>query len=188
MNIKLSSALFSAILLTFIPEQAIANESVRIPLSSKSSTTCKGSIDSVKAELVKKGFFSPWKATGWARHMGTIQPKVVIDNSMIREGYFNYPSDRPQSVRFLLSGDLTKLSGLLSSRRLMTSLTARIISACDRVGLVEYASWWEPRQIVGYFPDNTVRPFTVSDSHDRPVKKPGRKVYYIQEWGYYFSP
>jgi hypothetical protein len=91
MNIKLLSALFSATLLTFIPEQAIANESVSIPLPSKSSTTCGESIDSVKAELAQKRFFIPWKTTDQRGGIRTIQPKVVIDDRNIREGHFNYP-------------------------------------------------------------------------------------------------
>jgi hypothetical protein len=190
MNIKLSSALFSAILLAFIPEQAIANESVSIPLASKSSTTCGGSIDSVKAELAQKRFFIPWKTTDRRGGFRTIQPKVMINDRNIRENHFNYPSDRPRTVRFLLSGDRAKLYvGFFNSPRLMTSLAARIISACDRVGLVEYAHWWEGYKPVGYFPDNTVRPFIISDSksHDRLVKTPTGKRY-VYEWGYYFSP
>jgi hypothetical protein len=86
--------------------------------------------------------------------------------------------------------DKTKLYvGFFNSPRLMTSLAARIISACDRVGLVEYVHWWEGYKPVGYFPDNTVRPFTLSDSksHDRLVKTPTGKRY-VYEWGYYFSP
>jgi hypothetical protein len=189
MNIKLLSALLASALLTVIPWRAIAKEPVSMPLPSQTNTTCGGSIDGIKAELAKKGYFIPWKTGApWNK---TIQPRVEINDNTIREYYFNYPSDRTRTVRFLLSGDSNKLYvGFFSSPRLMTTLAARVIAACDKVGLVEYVHWYEGYSPVGYFSDNTVREFTYTNSgrrdtpHTRTIKVDGgNTTKTLFEWG-----
>jgi hypothetical protein len=190
MNIKLRLALLASAFLMVIPWQAIAKEPVSMPLPTQTNTTCEGSIDSVKAELAKKGYFIPWK-TGAPWHR-TIQPRVEINDSKIREVYFNYPSNRTRMVRFMLSGDLNKLYvGFFNSPRLMTTLAARVISACNKVGLVEYAHWHQEYRGAGYFSDNTVREFTYTDTeridnpHTRNIKiNGGTKSKTLFEWGY----
>jgi hypothetical protein len=143
---------------------------------------CQATIDLVRSELSKKGFFVPVKnpppgADG--------RPKVKIDKSTIRENWYDYPAERTEAVIFVLG----EAVNLWSSPKYMATLASKIMTKCNNVGFVEFADWWEGSAIIGYFPDNTVRHFIwpPSDSFTRTVKTlQGDRTLY--KWGYYESP
>jgi hypothetical protein len=193
MNHRPSATFLAAVIFITLSRPVVANESVSIPLTVPANTTCGGAIDGVKADLAKRKFFIPWTSPRpWLKD---IQPKVEINDQSVQETYFNYPSARTRTVRFFLSGNSQKLyNGFFSSPRLMTTLAAGIISACDKVGLVEYVHWYEGYTPVGYFSDNTVRKFTYTDSgrRDTPYTRTipvngGKMTKRMFEWGYFYS-
>lgn len=170
---------------------AHSREPPQVKLPKNSSMSCEEVINSVKIDLVGRGYFIPWKTLGPQGKL--IQPQVLVDKNLIQKNYYDYPVDRSESVVFRLSGDMNKLySGLMSSPQLMATLSAQIMAECDQVGLVEFAHWFEGFKPVGYFPDNTARTFTwvdpgSSSPYERSVKTPeGSRV--VFQWGYYFAP
>lgn len=149
---------------------------------SEPKLSCQATIDLVRYELSKKGFFVPVKnppagADG--------RPKLKIDKSTIRENWYDYPTERTDAVIFVL-GETVNLH---NSPKYMATLAGKIIAKCNNVGFVEFADWWEGTAIIGYFPDNTVKEFAwpPSDSFTRTVKTlQGERTLY--KWGYYESP
>lgn len=131
------------------------SDGLMIYLSQNNKLTCQQSIDSVKAELVKRKYFVNYNHP----HSGLIKPKLVINNDGIKQGYYDYPKNRTKTVVFHLSGNFDAISDFLRSRKLMESFTARILSSCQDFGLVEYVHWYEGYVPVGYFSDDSVRTF-----------------------------
>lgn len=66
--------------------------------------SCEAAIASVKSSLAQRGYFIPWKVPG-----ASINPQVEFDNNSILNSYYDYPTDRTQTVVFRLSGDGTRL-------------------------------------------------------------------------------
>lgn len=171
---------------------SIAQASVAVSIPEASDTTsCSDAISSVEAELAEGGYYIPWQMPG--PNPRQIQPEVVISDDDIEMFYYGYPVERTQEVTFALSGDMNRLyQGIMSSPQLMSTFSAQIMAECDQVGLVEFAHWWEGAVPIGYFSDNTARPFTWIDldpngPHTRTAETShGRTVQY--EWGYYFAP
>lgn len=159
-----------------------------------SSSTCSEAIHNVEIALAEGGYYIPWENPIPSRP--TIMPEFRIDDSAIERSYYDYPSDRKQSVTFRLSGDSAKLyRGIMSSPQLLTSYTTQIMAACRQVGLVNYQHWWEGVVPIGYFSDGSVRPFEwVEFRRSGNGSEPGSPV--MREvngrpswrWGYYFSP
>ena len=153
-------------------------ESVRIP--QKSNLSCDKAIESVKQDLKKRGAFSEWK-------MGRqiIRPRVTWNAEPISKSYYGYPIDRPKAVTIGPSPEN------VSSPLPMTAMGARIMAACNQVGMVEFTVGVESRSPVGYFPDRTARVFKWVDmfgSHQRWDRLPNGSRQYLYEWGYYYSP
>jgi hypothetical protein len=180
----------STAVLTLPAAQAYSKEAAIAPLPAPSGISCENAINQVTADLAKRGYFIPWRISKPAPKL--IQPKVIRDQDSIREGYIGYPPGRPEAVVLSLSGDSTKLYvGLMSSPQLMANIGAKIMSACDQVGLVEFVHWWEGYVPVGYFSDNTARTFQQIDFRDpsrtRTVETShGSTTQY--QWGFYSSP
>jgi hypothetical protein len=195
---KFLAAIIGTIALLIPATTVGAKESV-VALPQKSSMSCDGSLKSVKAYLVKNGYFSLKSTT--RRSGEVLKSKIEIDKNRIRNNYYDYPVDRTELVSIHLAGNANKVLGtLMRSPRLMTNLGAQIISACDRVGMVEFsAPWEESLKPVGYFPDRTVRTFSWVESRDeheiKTSKYPHQKIVVtpkgsisIYKWGYYYSP
>ncbi len=175
---------------SFSPEVAYPDEPAIVQLPDENSNvSCGDAIAAVEADLARREYFIPWDPPITSK----ITPAVKIDKTVIQENYYDYPSERTETVIFKLSGDLNKLyQGLMSSPKFMATLSAQIMAECDQVGLVEFAHWWEGYVPVGYFPDNTARTFTWTDDHEsiahqRKIETPnGQRL--LWQWGYYFSP
>ena len=166
-------AFFGVTVLVAFPSLARSEELISVPLPEKSSLSCYQAIDSVKRELTRRGYFVPVKYRN-----EVIQPKVTVDKDEMQKTFYDYPSERTDTIIFHLSGEMDKLySGLMSSPHLMTVLSAKIMSGCEHVGLVEFAHWWEGSEYIGYFPDNIARPFTNVGARDAAP----------YQWGYYSS-
>ncbi|MBD2652862.1 hypothetical protein H6G45_05000 [Synechocystis sp. FACHB-383] len=165
-----------------LPIPAKGNDSWTFSPVKVSNETCQDAIDGVKSYLVKNKYFIPWKWEG-----GTVYPSVKLNDSNIREYYFDYPQERQSNLIFKLSGDFDKLyQGFLSSPQLMSDLAARIMGACPQIGLIDYNHWWEGGVPVGYFPDGTARTFIYTDFDSEFVRTTTNTTKF--KWGYYFSP
>ena len=146
---------------------------------------CNASIELVKSELAKKGFYRPWKQSYYnPPRIG--KPRVIIDRKKIGDEFYDFPPGRQIAVTFVLG----EIEGLFSSPMYMTKLASSIMAECTDVGLVNYAYWWEgPPASVGYFADGTAREFKVICTQCEP-KVPlepytqGNKI----KWGYTNSP
>lgn len=189
---SLSAFLVSAInVIGFLSLTSLAysKQPASVSLPGDSNISCEDSITLVKSDLSRKGFFVTWKNP----RSGAIgYPDVKFDNSTIREGYYGYPTNRTQSAVFVLG----EVANLYSSPKFMAIFASKIMAACNKVGLVEFAYWYEGSESVGYFPDNTARVFInlatdestdKQDSLTKTVKtlQGDRKIY---QWGYTFSP
>ena len=179
-NMKLLGPLLSsvALVLTLAGPAQSTRTSVAIPASS--NKTCQQAIDSVGRELASKGAFVPFEthvAPG-----GRVEPRVSIEDGL--NGSFSqyrrgYPNNRPQQVKFMLSGDANRLwNGVMASPQFLTTLASQIMAACPQVGKVSYHHWFEGYVPVGYFSDGTARAFSWVDFDDPRV----------DQWGYYYSP
>lgn len=167
---------------------AYSKQPASVSLPRDSTISCEDSIAIVKSDLSRKGFFVPWKNL---RSGAVGYPEVKFDNSMIREGYYGYPTNRTQSAVFVLG----EVANLYSSPKFMAILASKIMAACNQVGLVEFAYWYEGSESVGYFPDNTARVFinliTESDEKVDSLTKTVKTLQgdsRIYQWGYTFSP
>ncbi len=189
-----------ALLSMLVPSTAVfARETVTIKLPKKSNMTCQASIASVKGYLVKNGYFNPQRTTGLSGEI--LQSQIQIDKNRIRTSYFDYPVDRPELVEIYLTGNANKIfDGFKKSPQQMANLVGRIVSQCDRVGMVTFSAPWEEfYRPFGYFPDNTVRNFTWVEQRDETEIKTGKYPYvrlstsqngprYVYKWGYSYSP
>ena len=183
----ISRFLIPAILVLFfatLPTIAYSKEpeSVRIP--QKSNLSCDGAIESVKQDLKKRGAFSEWKI---GRQI--IRPRVTWNAEPISKSYYGYPSDRLKAVTI---GPLsTENRRSPSSPVPITAMGARIMAACNQVGMVNFTAGIESSFPVGYFPDRTARGFEWVDlfgAHQRSVRLPDGSSQNLYEWGYYYSP
>ena len=194
--LKLCSCSLSILLILaglFIPNLAIANQKQAIvEVPPKSRLSCDDAIANVKEYLTQRGFFVPWKSP----RGGTGNPQVKIDKNTIQRGYYGYPSDRTESIVFVLG----EVRNLYSSPKLMATLASQIMADCNSVGLVSFAYWWEGSANVGFFSDNTARTFIniyavrsreeeekLRATYSRTIKTPNGDRRQFQ-WGYYFTP
>jgi hypothetical protein len=144
-----------------------------VKLPAKSNLSCKQSIDNVKKDLVKRGFFRG--TVGYAPRGES--PKVSISKDFIQKAYKEYPPNRTETIYF----DTFFAKDLHNSPKLMATLASQIISQCNQVGIVTFISW-EEMFPVGYFLDNTVRTF-VDQSRGLPLGE--RPEGYVDfKWGY----
>lgn len=189
-----SKACFIAIgttVLSILPMSVDAREPVKADIPTSSSSSCNTVVNEVAAELEEKGYFVPWQTPQNQR----IEPEIKVSDDDISNGYYNYPTDRLRTVTFQLSGDMDKLyNELMTSPVFMSTRSAQIMAACPQVGLVEFQHWWEGVVPVGYFTDNTARPFqwieadyggSAGPHHRYTETSRGRTLQY--EWGYYSS-
>jgi hypothetical protein len=153
----------------------------------KSAQSCSDSQASVTSELRSKGFFIPYRVGQGSSRSRTIYPKLTLDDQQIQKYYYGYPQERTQALSINLSGDSTKLYvGLLSSPVYLSQLSARIMSSCPSIGLINFNHWWEGGVPVGFFPDGTARTFQYIEFRDKNhTARQGDVTQY--EWGYYFS-
>jgi hypothetical protein len=187
----LSKALFSTLAaIVLLPQIVSAKQPGVAQISETSRASCETAIASVKSSLAQGGYFIPWKI---GRRIASIKPEVVFDNNSISNTYYDYPTERTQTLVFRLSGNGTRLyQGLMSSPQLMATLSAQIMAGCKQVGLVEFVHWHEGYVPVGYFPDNTARTFIWTDLDRRSPNQrwirtaEGSRI--LHQWGYYFSP
>lgn len=146
---------------------------------------CNQAVESVKQDLSRRGYFSPANAFGRLRN-----PEVRVNNRFIVESFHNYPSARTTTVEFVLTDtNRNSISNLYNFPQLMTTLASQIINSCDGVGLVYFCYFIEGGVPVGYFPNNTIRPFTIfdpstPDSRIRPHYNSRNKTY---QWGYFYG-
>lgn len=174
---------------------AYSNESVSIAIPDDSSKSCVEAIDAIETELIERGFFEPWQIQ-YPNRVLPITPEVVTSATDIQNSYYNYPTNRPHSVTFKLSGDSGKLYGLLGSPQLLSIFGARIMADCTQVGLVNFDHWWEGGLPVGYFSNRTARPFAWRDllfvggelSLDGLPIRTSQDDRSLYPWGYYHSP
>ena len=168
----------------------LASPKLGMSLPNRSGESCGAAIDAVKLDLAQQGYFIKWKGI----RGNPIYPRTELNGGEIQGAYYGYPEDRTDTVTFFLAGDLTRLyKGLMSSPVLMATLGGRVMSACDRVGIINFSHWYEGYVPVGYFPDGTVRVFQWTDrrgsngQHQRQTETPeGTRIQY--EWGFYSSP
>ncbi len=157
---------------------------------SSSEGSCREAISVVENDLAEGGFYIPWQSDFPNQPM--ITPDVFIEDNRLPDSYHDYPSNRPQSVTFRLSGDSDRLyRGIMNSPQLLKSYTSQVVTACPRVGLVNFQHWWEGVVPMGYFPDGTIRQFewvssTPSESDSTYVR--GTDGEFRVLWGYYYSP
>ncbi|WP_157096808.1 hypothetical protein [Picosynechococcus sp. PCC 8807] len=146
-----------------------------VKAQSRPNEGCQKAITSVSEELATKGAFVPFNSPV----LGRVQPKVFLGNGNFSQEYYGYPTERPQKVRFRLTGDPEKIwYGVMSSPQFLTTLTSQITTACSQVGMVEYQHFYEGQILFGYFSDGTIQAFTWVNSDDSRLGK----------WGYYYSP
>ena len=154
-------------------------KSVRIP--QKSNLSCDGAIEAVKQDLKKRGVFSESKVDRRA-----IKPRVVWGAEPISNFYYGYPSNRLKSVMIIGLSTENRRSPLP-----FTAMGARIMAACNQVGLVNFTHRLEGVDPVGYFPDRAARLFKrvegMSSEHQR-VEMGNGSERTVFEWGYYSSP
>ena len=195
-NLFFSAAASMGVLLC-LQTTSYSNDSVSIEISPDSDKSCTDAINAVEAELVEKGFFSPWEGEIAPGRAVQVTPKVRMSESDIANAYYGYPTARPHTVHFDLSGEFNKIDTLLISPQLISILSAQIMADCHQVGLVSFNHWFEGGVPVGYFPDNTARPFTgvlwgrapgfisEEDIEIRTIETENgsRRLY---PWGYYF--
>lgn len=186
-SIYVFTLLTSAAALAAASGAAYSHEHVSAPLPQESDLTCNEAVDQAAADLAEKGFFVPWNEP----NVGQIEPEIAASDDNIQKFYYNYPPNRTQTITFGLSGDSTALyQGLMNSPQYMSTMAAKIMVECPQVGLVEFSHWWEGVVPVGYFSDNTARPFTWVDDvgfgSSEYTRQNGSTIQY--EWGYFFSP
>ena len=183
------SAVLVAMLVLF-GNDVSASPKLGVSLPERSGESCGSAIDEVKKDLAERGYFIPWKGTQGNR----IYPRTELNGGEIQEAYYDYPKDRTDTVTFFLAGDSMRLyQGLMSSPVLMMTLGGRVMSACDRVGMINFLHWYEGGVPVGYFSDGTVRVFQWTDrngsdgQYQRRTETPeGTRIHY--KWGFYSSP
>lgn len=163
---------------------SISAQTAIVPLPEDSSISCEESIDRVKAELSRKGFFVPLNS-----YPEKLEPFVKIDKNNIPQYYYDYPKDRTETVIFGL-GEVTNLH---SSPKFMATLAAQIMAECNSVGLITFAWLFEGGINVGYFPDRTVQIFTwidldLDDKEHLKVIETAKGQQVLYRWGYYYSP
>lgn len=177
------SIAFIALNLVFIDSAHSTRATVSIPASS--NQTCEQAINSVERELASKGAFVPYETD--VPQVGRVEPKVSIKNGNFSQSYYDYPTNRPQMVEFMLSGEMSRLAqGVMNSPNFLATSTAKIMAECPQVGMVKFRHWWEGFVPVGYFSDSTARTFTwvnPSDSNLRERRTRNGKY----QWGYYYS-
>jgi hypothetical protein len=169
---------FTTILFFIKPAEAQVSQ-----LPASSGASCQNVINLTKTELAKKGYY----ITFTSRRGEKIQPRILFDDIKISDGYYNFPASRVGVITFSALKDYPP-------DQLMASMSARIMADCPKVGLVQYAWFFEGLKPVGYFSDNTARVFKFlvysesgSHPHIRTIQT-GNGERQLYEWGYYFSP
>lgn len=172
-----------------------------IQLPKSTGKTCQQAIDFVKQDLLRRGYFSPYKIPGEPGVPSTgrvVNPSVSRNKNLIPESFYNYPANRTEAVVFVLTDAQagSSILALYDSPQIMATLAAQIIAACDQVGLVKFSYWFEGGIPVGYFPDNTVRVFTVFNPgtpeekmqpYQKTVNTPSGEERMLYQWGYDYS-
>lgn len=113
---KTLSFIIATAICTTTTNAAYSRATAVVPLPTNPGISCETGINSVTAELVKRGYFIPWSQRA-LNEIRLIRPEVLRSKN-IRESYFSYPSDRPEEVVIIVSGDPNKLiNELVSSPR-----------------------------------------------------------------------
>ena len=183
----ISRLLIPAILVSFFATLPMIvhskeREIVRIP--QKSNLSCDGAIEAVKQDLKGRGYFSEGKVGE-----RIIRSKFTQDSEHISTYYFNYPKNRTTRIVFSLSPRSGRSPEMVAPIPI-ASLSAKIMSACDRVGIVDFSHWEVGSMPVGFFPNRTARAFEWVDlfgAHQRSVRLPGGSRQNLFEWGYFYS-
>jgi hypothetical protein len=190
-KIRFSALLIIGVLgILFLPNPVKAEEKQTIvKLPPKSNLTCQQSIDKVKKDLVRRGFFVPYTAMRTKKNS-----EVLIDNTTIQKEFYGYPIGRTETVEFRLGN-----TDFFRSPILMSTLASQIIGDCQNIGMVYFGHWYEGGYYFGYFPDNTARSFVnlflplEEDSRSsEQFKRNSRKVQTPDgersqfQWGFYF--
>lgn len=135
------------------PSIAHANNRVSVALPEETEATCDETIQAVVDDLEERGFFVPWQEPTYGR----IEPVLDMTDDIVPRAYPNdYPEGRTVQVSF---GRMANEDNLFNSPQFMTTLAAQIMAECSQVGIVSFDSWWEGGLPIGYFSDNTARPF-----------------------------
>jgi hypothetical protein len=167
----------------FIDSAHSTRATVSIPASS--NQTCQEAINSVGKDLASKGAFVPHNTD--LPQVGRVEPKVSIKKGNFYQNYYDYPTNRPQMVEFILSGEMNRLSqGVMSSPNFLATSTAKIMADCPQVGMVKFQHWWEGFVPVGYFSDSTARTFTWINPYNSNLGE-ARTRNGKYQWGYYSS-
>lgn len=170
--------------LIFIDSAHSTRATVSIP--DNSNQTCEQAIDSVGRDLASKGAFVPHNTD--LPQVGRVEPEVSMKNGNFSQDYYNYPTNRPQMVEFMLSGEMNRLSqGVMSSPDFLATSTAKIMAECPQVGMVNFRHWWEGFVPVGYFSDSTARAFSWVNPYNSNSRE-ARTLNGKYQWGYYSSP
>lgn len=124
-----------------------------------SSINCDSAISSVESDLADGGYYIPWETS--LPYMPVVYPEVELSENEVSNSFYGYPPNRIDVIRFVLSGDSTKIyQGIMNSPQLMAAYTSQIVDACSSVGLVIFQHWWEESVQVGRFSDGSTRVFT----------------------------
>ncbi|MDV3002475.1 MAG: hypothetical protein N5P05_004130 (plasmid) [Chroococcopsis gigantea SAG 12.99] len=173
-----------------LPSQAQQIRTVKVNLPETTGIGCQATINNIKEELKRKGFFVPLRIKV-DKKFQIIEPYLKINNQSILEYYLGYPESRTESVVF----GLGETDSLYSSPVYMTSLAAQIFAECPTVGLVDFNWVYEGGVSIGYFPDNTARQFiNLSQAPELDMNKYTRTINTSKgqvlqfKWGYYLSP
>lgn len=194
---KLTVNFFKMSMLTILvvsmtqPISAIPKSQQKVVNLKPTSKTCEQAIDLVKQDLLRRGLFSPAQ-----RFTEIFNPTVTTEINFISENFYDYPSQRTETISFILTdeGDGTGYSNFSNSPQLMETLSAEIIAACQKVGLVYFGYFIEGGIPVGYFTDNTVRRFTLGDwvnncenlkPYFKTVNTSSGGTRELFKWGYY---
>jgi hypothetical protein len=178
------------ILIECIQIKSAQAKQIQVPLPKRSGVSCDETIKSVKADLIRQKYFLPWTYNPGARPY-KITPKIGFSKNDIRENYYDFPVGRENTVIVRTSGNPKYLNNFFRSPKLLTTISAKIISACPSVGKVDFPDYWEGNTPIGYFTDGTVRIFenigVRSKDYIRMIETPkGSRL--IFKWGYHASP
>ena len=185
-NMRLLKPLLSSIALVLVLTSPAQLIETFVPISTNSNRTCQQAVESVGRELASKGAFVPFHPGG---SRPRVEPTVSVEDGNFPQNYQSgYPTNRPQKVEFILSGDDNSLLNVMNSPQFLTILASQIMSACPQVGMVNYQHWWKDHVPVGYFSDGTARAFTWVDVDDPRLGWWDDQGRLLGRWGYYFVP
>jgi hypothetical protein len=132
----------------------------------KSHKTCQQAIRFVEGDLRRRGYFSRRRLDNVLETI-VVTPRSYTKVNAVPANYYDYPANRTDSVTFLVTDNpKNSIFNFFASKQLIASLSAEVIGACNKVGVINFEYLIEQEvetSLVGYFADGTVRTFLTPD-------------------------